>query len=217
MSCRLAELEDFDSGHRGPQAIGLGTRMAAMQLVDPRVTYAELEQWPDDGCRYELYRGEAIAVPTPLPIHQVVVLRVYGELRRYAEATQGLVLGAPLDIVFSEYDVLQPDLVFFDAHQRRQIDLHSAIRIVPRLVVEVLSRSTAARDRGRKVEIYARLTAAGVPLQANGQRASMSCAFRAAQFHQKDSNVRVYRTAADPARLGPADSRETPSVRPGAV
>ena len=129
--------------------------MAAMKAVDPRVTYAELEQWPDDGRRYELYGGEAIVVPSPLPIHQVVALRAYDVLRRYAEATGGLALCAPLDIVFSEYDVLQPDVVFFDRERRRQIDLECPIRVVPNLVVEVLSRSTAARDRGRKRAVFA--------------------------------------------------------------
>ena len=125
-----------------------------MKAVDPRVTYAELEQWPDDGRRYELYGGEVIVVPAPLPIHQVVALRLYDVIKPYAEATGGLTLCAPLDIVFSEYDVLQPDVVFFDAERRRRIDLHSAIRIVPNLVVEVLSRSTAARDRGRKRSVF---------------------------------------------------------------
>jgi hypothetical protein len=72
-----------------------------MKAVDPRVTYAELEQWPDDGRRYELYDGEVIEVPTPLPIHQLVVLRTYGELKRYTEQHGGLALCAPLDIVFS--------------------------------------------------------------------------------------------------------------------
>ena len=34
--------------------------MAGMRAVDPRVSYAELARWPDDGRRYELYDGEAI-------------------------------------------------------------------------------------------------------------------------------------------------------------
>ena len=131
-----------------------------MKAVDPRVTYAELEQWPDDGRRYELYGGEAIVVPAPLPIHQVVALRIYDVLKVYADKTGGLALCSPLDIVFSEYDVLQPDVVFFDVDRTRQIDLETAIRIVPTLVVEVLSRSTALRDRGRKRDIFARY---GVP------------------------------------------------------
>ena len=134
--------------------------MAAMKAVDPRVTYAELEQWPDDGRRYELYGGEAIVVPAPLPIHQVVALRIYDILKPYAEANGGLALCSPLDIVFSEYDVLQPDVVFFDAERLRQIDLERPIRVVPNLVVEVLSRATAARDRGRKLTTFERY---GVP------------------------------------------------------
>ena len=137
-----------------------GAKMAAMKAVDPRVTYAELEQWPDDGRRYELYGGEVIVVPAPLPIHQVVVLRVSEVLADHAKQTGGMALFAPLDIVFSEYDVLQPDAVFFDADRRRQIDLAQPIRVVPNLVVEVLSRSTAARDRGRKRDVFARY---GVP------------------------------------------------------
>ena len=131
-----------------------------MRAVDPRVTYAELEQWPDDGRRYELYGGEVIVVPTPLPIHQVVVLRLTEILDQYARLTGGLALFAPLDIVFSEYDVLQPDVVFFDAGRHQVIDLWRPVRVVPNLVVEVLSRSTAARDRGRKREVFARY---GVP------------------------------------------------------
>ena len=131
-----------------------------MKAVDPRVTYAELEQWPDDGRRYELYGGEVIVVPTPLPIHQVVVLRISQILSEYARQTGGLALFAPLDIVFSQYDVLQPDAVFFDAERRGRIDFYSPIRIVPNLVVEVLSRSTAVRDRGRKRSVFAHY---GVP------------------------------------------------------
>ena len=134
--------------------------MAAMRAVDPRVTYAELEQWPDDGRRYELYGGEVIVVPTPLPIHQLAVLRLTEIVGEYARLTGGLALFAPLDIVFSEHDVLQPDVVFFERERYREIDLRRPIRVVPNLVVEVLSRSTAARDRGRKREIFARY---GVP------------------------------------------------------
>jgi len=36
-----------------------------MRAVDPRVSYAEVARWPDDGRRYELYDGEAIVVPAP--------------------------------------------------------------------------------------------------------------------------------------------------------
>jgi hypothetical protein len=41
--------------------------MAGMKALDPRVTFAELQLWPDDGRRYELSDGEVIVVPMPLP------------------------------------------------------------------------------------------------------------------------------------------------------
>lgn len=134
--------------------------MAAMRAVDPRVSFAELEQWPEDGRRYELYDGEVIVVPTPLPRHQRVALNVQRLLDEYERATGGLLFGAPLDIVLSEYDVVQPDVVFFTVERRHLIKMMQATRVPPDLAVEVLSRSTEARDRGRKMRLLAEF---GVP------------------------------------------------------
>ena len=134
--------------------------MSGMRALDPRVTFAELQQWPDDGRRYELYDGEAIVVPMPCPRHQRVVLHISEILTEYERATGGLVFGSPIDIVFSEHNVLQPDLTFFTAGRRHLLDMMAATRVPPDLAVEVLSRSTEARDRGRKMELYARF---GVP------------------------------------------------------
>jgi Uma2 family endonuclease len=134
--------------------------MTAMKAVDPRVSFAELEQWPDDGRRYELYDGEVIVVPAPLPRHQRVVLNVQRVLDEYERATGGLVFGAPFDIVLSDFDVVQPDVVFFTAERRHLLDMMKATRVPPDLAVEVVSRSTEARDRGRKMQLLARF---GVP------------------------------------------------------
>ena len=40
--------------------------MAGMMAADLRVSDTELERWPDDGRRYELYHGEVRAVPSPI-------------------------------------------------------------------------------------------------------------------------------------------------------
>jgi Uma2 family endonuclease len=130
--------------------------MPVVKAVDPRVSFAELCRWPDDGRRYELYDGEVIVVPAPLPRHQVVALNLAELLREYERATGGLVLISPIDIVFSEYDVLQPDLVFFRKERRHLLDMMAPTRVPPDLAVEVLSRSTEARDRGRKKQLFAR-------------------------------------------------------------
>ncbi|MCA1561106.1 MAG: Uma2 family endonuclease, partial [Acidobacteria bacterium] len=129
--------------------------MAPVQELKPRVGYTDLLHAPDDGRRYELHDGEVIVIPSPLPIHQIVAQRILYVLREYAEKTGGMAIISPIDIVFSEYDVLQPDIVFFSAARSNVVNLRAPIRHPPDLVVEVLSPSTAVRDRGRKLHIFA--------------------------------------------------------------
>jgi Uma2 family endonuclease len=134
--------------------------MARMGSVRPRVSFADLERAPEDGRRYELYDGEVLVVPSPLPYHQVVALNIVELLRRHTATRGGVTLAAPLDIVFSEYDVVQPDVVFFTARRRQLVEMDRAIRHAPDIAVEVLSPSTAATDRGRKMQMFARY---GIP------------------------------------------------------
>ncbi|OFW31312.1 MAG: hypothetical protein A3H97_25150 [Acidobacteria bacterium RIFCSPLOWO2_02_FULL_65_29] len=134
--------------------------MALVKATDPRVGFAELKQWPDDGRRYELYDGEVTVVPLPFPRHQRVAQHIGQVLLEYERTTGGIVFSVPIDIVFSPFDVLQPDVVFFRKERRHLLDLMQATEVPPDLAIEVLSRSTEARDRGRKMETFARF---GVP------------------------------------------------------
>ena len=129
--------------------------MAGVSAVHPRVSFAELCQWPDDGRRYELYDGEVIVVPAPIPRHQLVAMRIGSLLLEYAEASGSLALISPIDIAFTEHDVLQPDVVLFRRERRAQIDMMKVIRIAPDLAVEVVSPGTEGRDRGRKMQMFA--------------------------------------------------------------
>lgn len=126
------------------------------RVVKPRVGYTDLLHQPEDGRRYEIYDGEVFVVPSPLPVHQIVADNIAQSLREYADAHGGIAITAPLDIVFSEYNVLQPDVVFFSAARRHLVKLREVIRDHPDLVVEVLSPSTEATDRGRKLQTFAR-------------------------------------------------------------
>ena len=65
-------------------------------------------------------------------------------------------MAAPLDIVFDEYDVVQPDVVFFRVERRHLVQLDAVTRDAPDIAVEVLSPSTAVTDRGRKMQMFAR-------------------------------------------------------------
>lgn len=120
--------------------------------MKPRVGYTDLLHQPEDGRRYEIYDGEVFVVPSPLPLHQVVALNVVRLLDDYATSQGGIAIAAPLDIVFSEFNVVQPDVVFFSAGRRHLVKLREAIRDRPDLVVEILSPSTEASDRGRKLQ-----------------------------------------------------------------
>ena len=134
--------------------------MGAVEKVQPRVSFADLERAPEDGRRYELYDGEVYVVPAPMPRHQRVQIRLVEWLDDYVQSFAGFAVCAPIDIVFSEYDVVQPDVLFFGPARAHLVDLDRAIRHAPDLCVEILSPSTEATDRGRKMQMFARY---GVP------------------------------------------------------
>jgi Uma2 family endonuclease len=134
--------------------------MAPVSTDRVKTTYMDLLGWPEDGRRYELYDGEVFVVPAPFPRHQIALLELYRRLHDYAAATGGIVLASPIDIVFTEENVLQPDIVCFTAARRHHVELDRAIRVPPNVAVEVLSPGTAANDRGRKLRMFERF---GVP------------------------------------------------------
>ena len=131
-------------------------RMAVVKALSSRVSYADLEKWPDDGRRYELYDGEVYEVPSPIPLHQMVSARLYLALEEYTRTHGGIVLYAPLDIVLTDYDVVQPDLLLFTRDRAHVINPKAVTRQAPDLAIEILSPTTAANDRGRKMRLLAR-------------------------------------------------------------
>ena len=126
------------------------------QVVRPRVSYTDLVHQSEDGRRYEIYDGEVFVVPAPQPFHQRAVRELLKLLDGYALRNGGEVLASPIDIVFSEYDVLQPDLVYFSAARRHLVSANAPIRFAPDLAVEVISPSTESTDRGKKLQTFAR-------------------------------------------------------------
>ncbi len=130
--------------------------MRGVETVKRRVSYADLQRIPEDGYRYELYDGELCVVPSPLPIHQIVALRLYEQLAAFGHPAGAAVVVAPFDIVLSEYNVVQPDVLYFGPERAQRINLREHVRFPPDLAIEVLSPSTARNDRGRKRDLLAR-------------------------------------------------------------
>lgn len=121
-----------------------------------RFTYEDYALLPEDR-RYEVIDGELVVTPAPTPFHQVVLGRFWRLVGDHVEAHRlGTVLLAPCDVVLSRYDVLQPDILYISA-ERRPIIGDKYVGPAPDLVVEVLSPSTAERDRTAKAKRYATL------------------------------------------------------------
>ena len=120
-----------------------------------KFTYEDYLQLSEDK-RYELLEGELFMVPSPVPSHQNILQNLLLILDAHIRAWGlGQVYLAPLDVVLSPEDVLQPDILFI-AKDRLGIIGEKNIQGAPDLVIEILSPATAERDRGLKRRIYAR-------------------------------------------------------------
>ncbi len=126
--------------------------MAQDKLV---LTYQDYLRMPDDRNRREILGGDLYVTPAPSPSHQRAVVNLIRLLENYlARHKMGKLYPAPVDVVLSEIDVVQPDLVFVRT-DRLHIVTPTSIQGAPDLVIEILSPSTARVDRGRKMETYA--------------------------------------------------------------
>lgn len=120
-----------------------------------RWTYAEFARLPTSGStRYEVIDGELVVTPGPALRHQGIVATLLTRLYVFVEANDlGRVFPGPLDVLFAEGDYYEPDIVFV-RKGRAELLSDRGIEGPPDLVVEILSPSTAARDRGIKLEGY---------------------------------------------------------------
>jgi len=112
--------------------------------------YANLE----DEKRYELIEGELFMVPSPGSYHQIILLNLLDFLRHHIKKTKaGIVVCAPLDVVLTPNDVVQPDILFI-SKERINIVTERNIQGAPDLVVEILSPGTLERDKIVKKHLY---------------------------------------------------------------
>ena len=119
-----------------------------------RFTYEDYRTAPPDK-RYELVDGDLVMVPAPNLKHQTVQVRLGERLARFVrENSLGMLFFAPCDVVLSDTDVVQPDLLFVSRDRAHLLAGGDNVRGAPDLVVEILSPATAERDRGYKRALY---------------------------------------------------------------
>jgi Uma2 family endonuclease len=118
-------------------------------------TYRDYARLRDDR-RYEVIEGKLYLTPSPRTWHQRVCLDLTVALREHVLADAlGEVLIAPCDVVLSDTNVFQPDILFV-RKDRASIIEEKYVSAAPDLVVEILSPGTKARDRKLKLPVYAR-------------------------------------------------------------
>jgi len=124
---------------------------------DARLTYDDFLLFPDDGLRHEIIDGEHYVTPSPNLRHQALLGRLYFDIESYLRqhAGNGRVFMAPLDVVFTKWDVVEPDLLYV-ASDRADILTEKNVQGSPSLVVEILSPGTRRRDEGVKRRLFER-------------------------------------------------------------
>jgi Uma2 family endonuclease len=116
--------------------------------------YLQLGEDPP-GVRLELVNGQIAVGPSITPRHSHVEKQLsFVLLGHIIERDLGELLGN-LDIIFGEYDVRRPDLVFFTKERRQLINYDRVIDEPPDLCVEIASAESAMFDRRDKFRQYA--------------------------------------------------------------
>jgi Uma2 family endonuclease len=116
----------------------------------PRYTIADLENFPEDGNRYELLDGVLLVTPQANLRHQTVASLLMQELAKHVGAA-AWVLG-PAAVEQGDATHLEPDVLVFPRRfspdlKWRDVDDHW-------LVIEILSRSSRIYDRDFKRDAY---------------------------------------------------------------
>jgi Uma2 family endonuclease len=122
--------------------------MSSAQKIIPHYTYDDYIHWEG---KWELIEGHPIAMsPSPVPKHQWVANMLQVEFTlALRSACKSCKVYPSLDFKIAEDTVVQPDILIVCTEiSKNYLDFS------PVLVVEILSPSTALRDRNTKFDIY---------------------------------------------------------------
>lgn len=130
-----------------------------MEVLDKLMTYADLQELDipegDTGI-YELIKGEIVRRSSPNTPHQRTALKLIRHLDRFIEEKKlGHLFFAPYDVYLDENNAgIQPDILFVSNERDFVIRENNGVVGAPDLIVEIISKGTAAKDRGDKKDIY---------------------------------------------------------------
>ena len=132
-----------------------------LQSRDASWCYEKWEQLPDDGNRYEVIDGVLYKTTAPGFPHQNSIIRLVQRVGTpLSEGGIAIVATAPIGVVMSGADPVQPDFLLIRSERASIIADGGRIRGVLDLIAEVLSPNNPELDTVIKRAAYAR---AGVP------------------------------------------------------
>lgn len=121
-----------------------------------KFTYEDFLNFPADGKRHEIIDGEHFVTPSPNTKHQRVATRLTVALGRHLDLHPlGEIFVAPFDVVLSDLDVVEPDLIYV-SRERAGVLTEKHVRGAPDLAVEILSPGTRKTDEVTKRKLYER-------------------------------------------------------------
>ena len=130
--------------------------MAKREIPSTHLTYEDYLEFPDDGKRHEIIEGDHYMTPAPKTKHQSLSINLATEMASFAKRHKlGRVLTAPCDVIFSDENVVQPDLLFVSA-ARAAIVTEDNVQGAPDIIIEILSESTRRKDEVTKRKLYER-------------------------------------------------------------
>ncbi|MCI0695051.1 Uma2 family endonuclease [candidate division KSB1 bacterium] len=119
------------------------------------VTFEKFYEIVDENVKADLLDGKIIRDSPPVPKHALIVTWVGRLTGDYAEVFDlGSVFGANTTVRLTKYQGPEPD-VFFIRKSRLRIVGEKYVDGPPDLCVEVISKTSRQRDRGRKFVLYA--------------------------------------------------------------
>jgi Uma2 family endonuclease len=122
-----------------------------------KLTYDDFVLFPDDGKRHELIDGEHYVTPSPNRKHQKVSGNLHLLIGAWLEEHPiGQIYYAPFDVIFSMFDVVEPDLLYMSNERAGQVLTDANVKGAPELVIEIGSKATRKRDETIKRRLYER-------------------------------------------------------------
>lgn len=138
----------------------MATLSTTPTLIERRWTIAEYLRLPEGPPYYEFEDGELIEMVRPRGRHQEIIGRLFAALDTYLRQERLGKVWPEVAVQLSPTRIYIPDLSFLLTANLERFADDVAIQGPPDLVVEVVSPSTAARDRSQKLRAYYQ---AGVP------------------------------------------------------